>query len=154
MLVCCRQSIMHLKHIGIVCKNLTIPQTCLPFPVKSLCFQTDEELAAPDGMVVRQLYVDAGYDSFRREQTQKQVWQAYRHDFELPDKDWLPKSKELLSVMRQRLSHVWMLTHLKCTWLLNVLIISSVTQVDCMIPDKRVGTHTRHRIDLVKLFKC
>ena len=80
-----------------------------------MCIQTDavvandptlQRLAACDGIVARQLEIDAEYDYSRRTQLQVRVMQAYRHDFQLPDKDWLPQSKELLSVMKQRLSHV------------------------------------------------
>ena len=56
---------------------------------------------------MKERWVDVAYDTVRRVQPpQVQVMQAYKHDFELPDKDWLPQSEELLSVMKERLSHV------------------------------------------------
>ena len=118
--VWCRRAIERLKHLGVACKSLTIPQSCYPLPVQSICIQTDivavrdpilQGLASCDGVVIRQLETDAEYDFSRGTQLRVQVMQAYRHDYQLPDKDWLPQSKELLSVMKERLSHVWMLAN-------------------------------------------
>ena len=62
------------------------------------------------GVVVQQRGLDVAYDIVRDVQPpQVQVMQAYSHDFNLPDKDWLPQSKELVSVMKERLSHVWLI---------------------------------------------
>ena len=145
LLVWRRQLLERLKHLGLVCKSLTIPPACYPIPVQSLCIQTNaaaanhtilkQELAACDGMVVRQLNVDAEYKS-KRVQHQITVMQAYRHDYKLPDKDWLSQSKELLSIMKARLTPIWFLADLAsciwdrlCDWDLSVAsyVITAVT---------------------------
>ena len=109
----CRGYFEHLKHLGIVCKSLTIPDSCYPFPVRSFCFHTEEVesddpilscLAACDGAVVEQPWPDVDKD---RGDISRRVMQAYRHDHGLPYRQWMPLSEELKNVMNKRLQHVW-----------------------------------------------
>ena len=111
-----RECIKQLKHLGVVCKTLHIADSGCPWPVRSFCFHTEAvrsddpilmSLAACDGAMTRQPWIEPEADFSRRRLPAYQGMQAYRHDFDLPRKDWTPVSEELTTVMKERLSHVW-----------------------------------------------
>ena len=111
----CRECMKRLRHLGIVCKALDIQESCRPLPVKSFCFQTEKldsdtstisSLAGCNGAVVKEPWIYDKDISSRPKPPAHQVMQAYRHDRDLPYKDWMPISEELKSIMKIRLQHV------------------------------------------------